>query len=129
MGIENFVYRKAFGLRTLKDGNQQAMDLDTLFWLGSCTKLMTAIAALQCVERGMLSLDKDVTDVLPELKDIEVRTPSKDEEGAFTLTKANNAITLRWVYLTQLALLMLTMCLKPPSDSYVWSLIHKLWET
>ena len=83
----------------MEDGHEKAMELDTLFWLGSCTKLMTAIAALQCVERGMLSLDKDVTDILPELKDIEVRTPSKDDEGSFTLTKARNAITLRQEFL------------------------------
>lgn len=74
------------------------MELDTLFWLGSCTKLLTAIAALQCVETGKLALDEDVTGILPELKDIEVQTPSKDSKdstAAPVLTRAKNKITLR----------------------------------
>ena len=40
-----------------------------MFWLLSATKLMTAVAALQCVERGLILLDEDITRVLPEWKD------------------------------------------------------------
>ena len=40
---------------------------DTVFALASCTKLMTAIAVLQCVGRGQLDLDADVNPVLPEV--------------------------------------------------------------
>lgn len=38
-------------------GNQEAMTLDTVVWLASCTKLITAIAALQLVEQEKLHLD------------------------------------------------------------------------
>lgn len=58
---------------------------------------MTVIAALQCVERGHFTLDENVTRLLPELKDIEVQTPSKDETRPPTTVKAKNKITLRYV--------------------------------
>ena len=63
--------------------------------MGSCTKLMTSIAALQCVERGHFTLDEDVTRLLPELRDIEVQTSSKAETGAPVRVKASKTITLR----------------------------------
>lgn len=85
-------------MRSLKDGNEsQPLELDTVLWLGSCTKLMTAIASLQCVERGHFTLDEDVTRLLPELKDIEVQVPSKGETESPTFYKAKNKITLRYV--------------------------------
>lgn len=54
-----------------KDGNEIAacpsgkkgvahddpMDLNTVFWLASCTKLICAIACMQAVEQGILRLD------------------------------------------------------------------------
>lgn len=30
---------------------------DSTYWIASCTKLMTTIAPLQCIERGLFSLD------------------------------------------------------------------------
>lgn len=45
----------ASGVRGLKE--KTPMTLDTLFYLASCTKLVTAIAALQLVEQGKLRLD------------------------------------------------------------------------
>ena len=40
---------------------------DTLFWIASCTKAITSVAALQLVERGLLALDAPVGDRLPRL--------------------------------------------------------------
>ena len=77
------------------------MGLDTVFWMGSCTKLLTSISVLQCVEKGYFTLDEDVTRLLPELKDIEVQIPAKVEDGvetAPTRVKAKNVITLRCVH-------------------------------
>lgn len=45
---------------------------DTVLAMAACTKLMTAIAVLQSVERGVLDLDEDVARILPELKDVEI---------------------------------------------------------
>jgi CubicO group peptidase (beta-lactamase class C family) len=45
---------------------------DAVFKVASCTKLITSIAMLQCVEQGLVALDEPITRILPELdgKDI-----------------------------------------------------------
>jgi CubicO group peptidase (beta-lactamase class C family) len=40
---------------------------DWLFWIGSMTKAITSVAALQLVERGKLKLDAPLGDLVPEL--------------------------------------------------------------
>lgn len=76
------------------------MKLDATMWLASCTKLPTTIAALQCVERGLLNLDEEVTDILPELKGLKILSGfEEDGNGNDTPVLVDNlkAITLRWV--------------------------------
>lgn len=46
----------------------QNVDTNTIFHWGSITKTLTAIAVMQLVERGQLSLDARVTDFIPELR-------------------------------------------------------------
>jgi len=70
------------------------MGLDATFILASCTKLMTTIAALQCVERGQIGLDDPVSVILPELKEKEIIT-GFNADGSLTYQKAKNEITLR----------------------------------
>lgn len=41
----------------------------TVIWLASCTKLLTVVAVLHCVERGLFTLDDNVSNFLPELED------------------------------------------------------------
>ena len=68
--------------------------------MASCTKLMTTVAALQCVERGLLRLDTDITDVLPELKDIDILVKMVDDGSGGkkpVLKKSKGKITLRYV--------------------------------
>ena len=65
-------------------------------WIASCTKLMTAIAVMQCVERGLLDLDQDATIILPELKPKEIVT-GFDESGQPTYQKRTEKMTLRSV--------------------------------
>jgi CubicO group peptidase (beta-lactamase class C family) len=43
------------------------MTTDTLFWVASCTKALTSVAALQLVEEGLLELDDPVGRWLPRL--------------------------------------------------------------
>jgi CubicO group peptidase (beta-lactamase class C family) len=64
-------------------------------WLASCVKLATTVAALQCVERGLFSLDSaaDVERLLPEWATLEVL--SFGEDGSPILTPAKEKITLR----------------------------------
>ncbi|KAH7323954.1 beta-lactamase/transpeptidase-like protein [Rhexocercosporidium sp. MPI-PUGE-AT-0058] len=94
-----FHYEKAFGYRSLKDpSNPDPMKLDAVMWLASCTKLLTTVAAMQCVERGLLKLDEDVTGILPELKGLKILTGfEEDGNGNDTpvLVENTKAITLR----------------------------------
>ena len=38
-------------------GRSEDMTLDSIFWIASCTKMITGIAAMQLVEQGKLALD------------------------------------------------------------------------
>ncbi|KAJ8058100.1 hypothetical protein OCU04_012959 [Sclerotinia nivalis] len=90
----SFSYTEAHGLHSLKTGASAPLKTDAIFWIASCTKLLTSISALQCVSRGQLSLDEDVAGILPELKDLEI-LEGFDENGAPILVKATKYITLR----------------------------------
>ena len=54
--------------------HNEPMTLDTVFWIASCTKMLAAMACLQAVERGILSLDdhKQVYKLCPELEKVQV---------------------------------------------------------
>jgi methyl acetate hydrolase len=53
------VYEGAFGKREL--GKDAPMTLDTVVWIASMTKAITASAAMQLVERGKLDLELPVS--------------------------------------------------------------------
>ncbi|KAG9234470.1 beta-lactamase/transpeptidase-like protein [Amylocarpus encephaloides] len=92
----DFHYEKIFGVRSLKEGAApEPMQKDDIFWIASCTKLMTSIAALQCIERGLFTLDEDVTKLLPELKDIEILTGFEKGTQTPILAVATKTITVR----------------------------------
>src|SRR5262252_8730679 len=59
------LYEKAFGVREL--GKPAPMTLDTVVWIASMTKALTATAAMQLVEKGKLSLDQPAREVVPEV--------------------------------------------------------------
>jgi CubicO group peptidase (beta-lactamase class C family) len=59
------VYEGAFGTREI--GKAAPMTVDTVVWIASMTKAITATAAMQLVERGKLSLDRPAAEVVPEL--------------------------------------------------------------
>jgi CubicO group peptidase (beta-lactamase class C family) len=76
------------------------MPIDATMWLASCTKLPTTVAAMQCVEKGLLNLDEDVSTILPELKDKDILTGfENDPDGKEKpiLVKNTKIITLRYV--------------------------------
>lgn len=89
----SFTYTKAFGFRSLKEGEKSPLNTDAIMTLASCTKLITTIAVLQLVERGQVSLDDDVASTLPELAKLDILTGVQNGKGV--LKKRNNPITLR----------------------------------
>ena len=85
-------YQGAFGPR---DRTQPGgVDLDTVYWLLSMTKGITAVAAMQLVEKGRLHLDEPASRLLPMLKSPMVLS-GFDAAGQPVLRPAKRAITLR----------------------------------
>src|SRR6266540_5091995 len=64
------IYQGAFGKRDL--AKDDAMTTDSVFWIASMTKAITAAAAMQLVEQGKLSLDQPIGEVLPDLANPQV---------------------------------------------------------
>lgn len=89
-----FVYEKALGSRTLLSGENIPQQLDDVIFLASATKLITTIAALQCVEDGLLTLTGDVSSVAPELAAKQVITGFSDDGETPILEPAARPITL-----------------------------------
>src|SRR5882757_9593355 len=86
------IYQGAFGKRDLS--KDDAMTLDSVFWIASMTKAITVAAAMQLVEQGKLSLDAQIGKVLPDLAAPQV-LEGFDAKGEPKLRPARNPITLR----------------------------------
>ena len=71
--------------------NRAPMDMETVFWIASCTKLLATIACMQAAEQGKVKLDDAdfVYGVCPELKSVKVLA-----EGG-KLVEKEKEITLR----------------------------------
>lgn len=85
-------YRHAAGKR--RAGSTEPMGQDTVFWVASMTKAIVSVAALQLVERGKLSLDGDLSALLPDLAHLEV-LEGVGADGKPKLRPAKRAVTLR----------------------------------
>ncbi len=67
---DGLTYEGGFGERAL--GSGVAMTPDTVVWIASMTKAVTATAAMQQVERGRLDLDAPAKEVIPYLGEVRV---------------------------------------------------------
>jgi methyl acetate hydrolase len=90
------IYQGAFGKRDLSkgDASDNAMTADSVFWIASMTKAITAAAGMQLAEQGKLSLDEPIGKVLPDLAAPQV-LDGFDAKGEPKLRPANKPITLR----------------------------------
>ncbi len=86
------IYQGAYGKRDLS--KDDAMTVDSVFWIASMTKAITAAGAMQLVEQGKLSLDAPIGKVLPDLAAPQV-LEGFDAQGEPKLRPAKNPITLR----------------------------------
>ena len=91
-GATGPLYAGAFGRRDL--ASNAPMTLDTVVWIASMTKAITAAAAMQLVERGKLSLDAPAAAVVPELGAAKV-LDGFDAAGQPRLRPPKQPITLR----------------------------------
>jgi len=89
---DGVIFQDGFGSRDLATGAPMAAD--TVVWIASMTKAVTAACAMRLVERGQLSLDSDIAAVLPDLGRVKV-LEGFDADGTPRLRAAKRAITLR----------------------------------
>ena len=89
---QEVIYQGAFGKRDLS--KDDAMTPDSVFWIASMTKAITAAGAMQLVEQGKLALDAPIGKLLPDLASPQV-LEGFDAKGEPKLRPANKAITLR----------------------------------
>ena len=86
------IYQGAYGKRDLS--KDDAMTADSVFWIASMTKAITAAGAMQLVEHGKLSLHAPIGKVLPDLAAPQV-FEGFDSNGEPNLRPAKCEITLR----------------------------------
>ena len=89
---QGVIYEGAYGKPDL--AGPAGMTQDTVCWLLSMTKAITATACMQLVEQSKLSLDQPMSEVLPELAAPMV-LEGFDASGKPKLRPAKRAITLR----------------------------------
>ena len=73
----NTIFQKAPGRTSIDPDGAKPLQINALYWGASLTKLVTAVAVMQLVERGILSLDDEVREKLPPLKDIQLLSDMK----------------------------------------------------
>jgi methyl acetate hydrolase len=86
------VYQGTAGTRRL--GEDDPMTTDTVFAMFSCTKAITATAALQLVEEGRLDLDAPARTYVPEIGERKV-LDGFDDDGTPRLRDPKREITTR----------------------------------
>ena len=89
---EKIIYSGAFGKRDSASG--VGVKPDSIFLIASMTKAITTTAALQLVERGMLTLEEPVAKHLPELSKLDV-LQGFDKSGKPFLRAASKPVTLK----------------------------------
>ncbi|KAI0452384.1 beta-lactamase family protein [Xylaria acuta] len=86
------VYSKAYGSADL--ARTKPISLDSLHWIASLTKLSTAVATLIAVDQGLVTLDENVREIVPELAELDV-LEGFDDDGKPRLRKCTAPISLR----------------------------------
>lgn len=86
------IYEGAFGKRVL--GQPASMTADTVVWIASMTKALTATGAMQLVEQGKLDLDASAAKVVPDIAKAEV-LEGFGSDGQPRTRKPKRDITLR----------------------------------
>ena len=85
-------FEGAYGKANIHQGTSMATD--TVFWLLSMTKAITATACMQLIEQGRLRLDQTAGDILPQLASPKV-LEGFDADGKPRLRPTKRPITVR----------------------------------
>ncbi|WP_366112866.1 serine hydrolase domain-containing protein [Bradyrhizobium sp.] len=88
---DGVIFESARGVRSV--ASSEPMTIDAVFRIASMTKTITAVAAMQLVEQGVLSLDGPAKEILPALGEVQVLTGFDSERPMLRPPRAD--ITLR----------------------------------
>jgi CubicO group peptidase (beta-lactamase class C family) len=72
VGTDGIIAIEAFGLADV--AQKRSMSKDSIFWIASMTKPMTAMGVMMLVEEGKVKLDDPLDKYVPEFKGIQVKT-------------------------------------------------------
>jgi len=72
VGPDGIIAIEAFGLADI--AKKRSMSKDSIFWIASMTKPMTAMGVMMLVEEGKVKLDDPLEKYVPEFKGIQVKT-------------------------------------------------------
>src|SRR5262245_55659699 len=89
---QGVVYEGAFGKREL--GKDAPITRDTVVWIASMTKAITATAAMQLIERGKLKLEQPASQLVAELASPQV-LEGFEASGQPRLRPARRPMTVR----------------------------------
>jgi CubicO group peptidase (beta-lactamase class C family) len=89
---QGVIYEGAFGRRAID--KPEPMTPDSVFRIASMTKAVTGTAAMQLVEKGQISLEQPMGDLLPVIRDAKV-LEGFDGDGTPRLRDPKTSITLR----------------------------------
>lgn len=78
------LYRHTVGVRDTETG--EPLRGDELYFMYSCTKVVTCVAALQLFEKGKFLMRDPVSSVLPEFKDVRVKHDAYTVEPSTPIT-------------------------------------------
>ncbi|KAF2110250.1 beta-lactamase/transpeptidase-like protein [Lophiotrema nucula] len=92
---DKILYSTANGVQSLRSDHAQPFQLDTICACASMTKLVTAVAVLQCFDAGLLDLDVSVSEQLPGIGKYGVMTGWDDELDQAIMTPYTTQITAR----------------------------------
>lgn len=87
------IHSHATGTTGLK--GTESMTMDTVFWIASFTKAVTAMACMQLVEQGKIGLDEPVERFIPELASKAQILTGFDSNDEPQFVAPKNKITLR----------------------------------
>lgn len=91
--VGSFTYNYKTGIAQFPDGKE--IEEDAVLLLASQSKLLTTLAALKAVEKGLIGLDDDAGKHLPVLAKQQI-FKGFDENQKPILVERKNAITLRY---------------------------------
>jgi len=90
------IYQGAFGMADIAAA--RPLRLDALFRIASMTKPVTAVAAMQLVERGRVALDDPAEKYFPDFANQSVLESFDAATGAYKLRPATKPVTVRHLF-------------------------------